>query len=133
MKPSLIVHGGAWDIPEEAFEACKEGCGRGGMRATNPQPDPAGARGARTRAAYDAGRRRRGAVRGRAWHRAVRSEGADYGGGVGGVAALPERQTRSEISPRARTGHRRSGCDGPRGAADCGDFDGGNVLQTARA
>src|SRR5437667_9849119 len=29
MKPSLIVHGGAWDIPEEAFEACKEGCGRG--------------------------------------------------------------------------------------------------------
>src|SRR5947209_8161900 len=28
MKPSLIVHGGAWDIPEEAFEACKEGCGR---------------------------------------------------------------------------------------------------------
>lgn len=26
MKPSLIVHGGAWDIPEEAFEACQEGC-----------------------------------------------------------------------------------------------------------
>jgi beta-aspartyl-peptidase (threonine type) len=28
MKPSLIVHGGAWDIPDEAMEACKEGCHR---------------------------------------------------------------------------------------------------------
>jgi beta-aspartyl-peptidase (threonine type) len=28
MKPSLIVHGGAWDIPDEAVEACKEGCAR---------------------------------------------------------------------------------------------------------
>jgi beta-aspartyl-peptidase (threonine type) len=27
MKPSLIVHGGAWDIPDEAVDACKEGCG----------------------------------------------------------------------------------------------------------
>src|SRR5215510_12124259 len=27
MKPSLIVHGGAWDIPDEAVAACKEGCG----------------------------------------------------------------------------------------------------------
>src|SRR6202043_3215353 len=26
MKPSLIVHGGAWDIPDEAVEACKDGC-----------------------------------------------------------------------------------------------------------
>jgi L-asparaginase / beta-aspartyl-peptidase len=26
MKPSLIVHGGAWDIPDEAVEACDEGC-----------------------------------------------------------------------------------------------------------
>ncbi len=26
MKPSLIVHGGAWDIPDEAIDACKEGC-----------------------------------------------------------------------------------------------------------
>jgi len=26
MKPSLIVHGGAWDIPDEAVEACKAGC-----------------------------------------------------------------------------------------------------------
>ena len=26
MKPSLIVHGGAWDIPEEAVDACKQGC-----------------------------------------------------------------------------------------------------------
>jgi len=26
MKPSLIVHGGAWDIPNEAVRACKEGC-----------------------------------------------------------------------------------------------------------
>jgi isoaspartyl peptidase/L-asparaginase-like protein (Ntn-hydrolase superfamily) len=26
MKPSLIVHGGAWDIPDEAVEACKSGC-----------------------------------------------------------------------------------------------------------
>src|ERR1700736_5161705 len=26
MKPSLIVHGGAWDIPDEAVQACKEGC-----------------------------------------------------------------------------------------------------------
>jgi L-asparaginase / beta-aspartyl-peptidase len=26
MKPSLIVHGGAWDIPDEAVDACKEGC-----------------------------------------------------------------------------------------------------------
>jgi beta-aspartyl-peptidase (threonine type) len=24
--PSLIVHGGAWDIPDEAIEACKAGC-----------------------------------------------------------------------------------------------------------
>jgi len=27
MKPSLIVHGGAWDIPDEAVAACNEGCG----------------------------------------------------------------------------------------------------------
>ena len=26
MKPSLIVHGGAWDIPDEAVRACNEGC-----------------------------------------------------------------------------------------------------------
>jgi L-asparaginase / beta-aspartyl-peptidase len=26
MRPSLIVHGGAWDIPDDAIEACKEGC-----------------------------------------------------------------------------------------------------------
>ena len=28
MKPSLIVHGGAWDIPDESVDACKTGCGR---------------------------------------------------------------------------------------------------------
>src|SRR5215467_12765159 len=28
MQPSLIVHGGAWDIPDEAVAACKEGCQR---------------------------------------------------------------------------------------------------------
>jgi L-asparaginase / beta-aspartyl-peptidase len=28
MNPSLIVHGGAWDIPDEAVEACKAGCDR---------------------------------------------------------------------------------------------------------
>jgi L-asparaginase / beta-aspartyl-peptidase len=28
MYPSLIVHGGAWDIPDEAVEACKDGCHR---------------------------------------------------------------------------------------------------------
>src|SRR2546425_658747 len=45
MKPSLIVHGGAWDIPEEAFEACKEGCGRaleaggGVLSRGGPGPD----------------------------------------------------------------------------------------------
>lgn len=26
MKPSLIVHGGAWDIPDAAVSACKSGC-----------------------------------------------------------------------------------------------------------
>ena len=26
MKPALIVHGGAWDIPDEAVEACNSGC-----------------------------------------------------------------------------------------------------------
>jgi beta-aspartyl-peptidase (threonine type) len=26
MKPSLIIHGGAWDIPDEAVEACNSGC-----------------------------------------------------------------------------------------------------------
>ena len=26
MKPALIVHGGAWDIPDEAVEACISGC-----------------------------------------------------------------------------------------------------------
>src|SRR5256885_5279284 len=26
MKPSLIIHGGAWDIPDEAVDACKRGC-----------------------------------------------------------------------------------------------------------
>lgn len=26
MKPSLIVHGGAWDIPDDAVDACKSGC-----------------------------------------------------------------------------------------------------------
>ncbi len=29
MKPALIIHGGAWDIPEEAIDACKSGCHRG--------------------------------------------------------------------------------------------------------
>jgi beta-aspartyl-peptidase (threonine type) len=28
MKPSLIVHGGAWTIPAEASDACKSGCRR---------------------------------------------------------------------------------------------------------
>lgn len=28
MKPSLIVHGGAWDIPDEAIDACNAGCRR---------------------------------------------------------------------------------------------------------
>jgi beta-aspartyl-peptidase (threonine type) len=28
MKPSLIVHGGAWDIPDDAVEACNAGCRR---------------------------------------------------------------------------------------------------------
>src|SRR6266404_5585108 len=28
MKPSLIVHGGAWDIPDEAVNMCKAGCER---------------------------------------------------------------------------------------------------------
>ena len=28
MKPSLIVHGGAWTIPPEAVEQCKSGCQR---------------------------------------------------------------------------------------------------------
>ena len=26
MKPALIVHGGAWDIPDKAVDICKEGC-----------------------------------------------------------------------------------------------------------
>jgi L-asparaginase / beta-aspartyl-peptidase len=26
MRHSLIVHGGAWDIPDEAVDACKDGC-----------------------------------------------------------------------------------------------------------
>jgi len=28
MRPSLIVHGGAWDIPDEAVAACQAGCRR---------------------------------------------------------------------------------------------------------
>ncbi len=28
MKPALIVHGGAWDIPDEVVDACKSGCQR---------------------------------------------------------------------------------------------------------
>jgi beta-aspartyl-peptidase (threonine type) len=28
MKPALIVHGGAWDIPDQAVDACKSGCQR---------------------------------------------------------------------------------------------------------
>jgi beta-aspartyl-peptidase (threonine type) len=28
MIPSLIVHGGAWDIPDDAVDACKAGCQR---------------------------------------------------------------------------------------------------------
>ena len=28
MRPALIVHGGAWDIPDEAVDACKSGCQR---------------------------------------------------------------------------------------------------------
>jgi len=28
MTPALIVHGGAWDIPDEAVPACKDGCRR---------------------------------------------------------------------------------------------------------
>jgi beta-aspartyl-peptidase (threonine type) len=28
MKPALIVHGGAWDIPDAAVAACKSGCQR---------------------------------------------------------------------------------------------------------
>src|SRR5262249_2679724 len=26
MRPSLIVHGGAWNIPDEAVDACRTGC-----------------------------------------------------------------------------------------------------------
>lgn len=32
MKPALIVHGGAWDIPDEAVAACDSGC-RGALDA----------------------------------------------------------------------------------------------------
>lgn len=28
MKPSLIVHGGAWHIPDDAIQTCKDGCRR---------------------------------------------------------------------------------------------------------
>jgi beta-aspartyl-peptidase (threonine type) len=28
MQPSLIIHGGAWDIPDESVDACRAGCGR---------------------------------------------------------------------------------------------------------
>ncbi len=28
MKPSLVVHGGAWDIPDEQMEDCRAGCRR---------------------------------------------------------------------------------------------------------
>lgn len=28
MKPALIVHGGAWDIPDDAVAACESGCNR---------------------------------------------------------------------------------------------------------
>jgi L-asparaginase / beta-aspartyl-peptidase len=28
MRPSLIVHGGAWDIPDALVDSCKEGCRR---------------------------------------------------------------------------------------------------------
>ncbi len=28
MKPSLIVHGGAWDIPDDAKDSCEDGCRR---------------------------------------------------------------------------------------------------------
>ncbi len=28
MKPSLIVHGGAWSIPDNALEDCRDGCRR---------------------------------------------------------------------------------------------------------
>src|ERR1700742_1422831 len=28
MKPALIVHGGAWDIPDDAVAACESGCKR---------------------------------------------------------------------------------------------------------
>jgi len=28
MRPALIVHGGAWDIPDEAVDTCKAGCER---------------------------------------------------------------------------------------------------------
>lgn len=28
MRPSLIVHGGAWDIPDDAVDACTSGCRR---------------------------------------------------------------------------------------------------------
>ena len=28
MRPALIVHGGAWDIPDEAVDGCKSGCQR---------------------------------------------------------------------------------------------------------
>jgi L-asparaginase / beta-aspartyl-peptidase len=28
MKPSLIVHGGAWDIPDDSIDACNAGCRR---------------------------------------------------------------------------------------------------------
>ena len=26
MQPALIVHGGAWDIPDDAVDACNDGC-----------------------------------------------------------------------------------------------------------
>jgi L-asparaginase / beta-aspartyl-peptidase len=32
LKPSLIVHGGAWNIPDSAVEDCREGC-RNGLEA----------------------------------------------------------------------------------------------------
>src|SRR6267143_4722200 len=168
MKPALIVHGGAWDIPDEAVDACKSGCQRalgagwtlltrggsaldaveaavmvleddpvfdagygshlnldgrvecdaivmngdaplrrGGHAAARQESYSARAQNSRELSSYDAGRRRRGALRQRARNQALRAGGTGQRSRARSLDEVQGGQTRRRASSRPRAGNRR--------------------------
>src|SRR6267143_1810964 len=122
MKPALIVHGGAWDIPDEAVDACKSGChraltagwsilSRGGSALDAIEAaimvledDPVFDAGYGSHlnldghVEYDARRGRRGSFREKTGHQALQAGGTGQRSRAGSLDEMQVRQARRRTS-----------------------------------